>query len=161
MRGSASDDAAQRQALLIEGVLSALIGELDCAAVVEVSSGPTTDSSGGIQGISIEMVPTIEGPAPMSIMTDGGSTFYFSFGQTGVIEFVDDSPSGSLTSLVSTIRLIMEHGLIEDIQVGVLRVGVRMSVPLPTGTERLGYTSSWRSPGEQSKVLTYAPYVAT
>jgi hypothetical protein len=161
MRGSASDEAARRQALLIESALTALIDELDCASVVEVSSGPVTDSDGDIQGISIDLAPTIEGPAPMSVMTDGGSILYFSFGRMGVSEFVDDSPADSLASLVSTVRMIMEFGLVEDIQVGILRVSVRMSAVLPTGTERYGYASSWRSPGEQSRVLTYVPYVGT
>jgi hypothetical protein len=160
MRDSVGDEAARQQALVIESALAALIDELGCGAVVEISSGPANDSGGGGQGISVDVVPTVEGPAPMSIMTDGGSILYFSFGRTGISEFVDESASANLNSLVSTVRVIMEHGLVEDIQVGMLRVSAQMSAILPTGTERLSYSSSWRSPGDQTEMLTYPPYVS-
>ena len=62
--------------------------------------------------------------------------------------------------MLATLRRVIEHGVTEEVIVGRFRVVTRHSVVMPTGTESIARSSSWRGTGDQSKVLEYSPYFA-
>jgi hypothetical protein len=157
---ASSDDAARRQASLIERSLLSLAEDLGCRTTVDVASEPIVRPDGSTDAYPISLHPIGEGPAPINVITDGGPTLYLSVGRRGILEFLDEDVSGNLASLISTVRLVMSFGLVEDVQVGKLRVTTKSSVVLPSGRENLGYASTWRAHEDRSQLVQYTPYVS-
>lgn len=149
---------ADEQARLVESKLLELVASLGCGSKVVVTARKFS-SDGTSEAFTIDMDPTLEGPAPMSVIVDGGTIYYLFLGKHGRIEFVNDDSHQNTNELLAVIRRVMEHGLIEQIAVGMLRVVTRQRIESPTGPESICYVSSWRSTGDRSEVLAYSPFV--
>lgn len=147
------------QARIVEEEITNLVSLLGSTTEAVVTAEEVV-----VDGISdqftIDVEPTVEGPAPMSVMVDGGTIITLSLGKRGILEFVNNDPAQNVHDLLATIRQVMEHGMTEDVRVGTFRVVARHSVVMPAGRELIGYASSWRGTGDESEVLEYSPYVA-
>jgi hypothetical protein len=147
------------QARIVDAELKNLVSTLGCTTGTVVTTEEIV-VEGISQGFTIDVDPETEGPAPMSVMVDGGPIITLSLGKRGTIEFVNNDPVQNIDDLLATIRQIMEHGVTEDIRVGTFRVVARHSMATPDGRKSIGYASSWRVTGDESELVEYSPYVS-
>lgn len=112
------------------------------------------------QGFTVDVDPVNEGPAPISVMVNGGPVITLSVGKRGTIEFFNKNEEANVASLTNAILQVMEYGITETTQVGAFRVVTQQTIETPEGLRQFGRRSSWRTVGDQSEVTQYLPYVS-